>query len=89
MRILEEYKGGSVGRLTTITAEDIQALKEMIVHHAGIEHAARYLVENFPKRCEQLVGWSLLDALGNDRNKIQVLTERLKKLLIEASGLTE
>ncbi len=87
LEVLETYKHNPPGHLTTITAKDVETLKRMIVNHAGVAQTTRYLLESFPRRCEQLVEWSMFDALGNNKDKTRVLTERLEKLLTEAAAL--
>lgn len=87
MGVLEAYNKTKPGTLTSITAEDVETLKKSIADHNSIEETAWYLAEQFPKRCEDLVGWSFLDHLKNRPQKTAVLAERLIPLLIKAAAL--
>ncbi|MEK7458286.1 MAG: hypothetical protein AAB612_02270 [Patescibacteria group bacterium] len=88
MEVLEAYNKTEPGTLTSITAEEVKTLKKSIAdHHNSIEETAWYLAEQFPKRCEDLVGWSFLDHLKNRPQKTAVLAERLIPLLTDAAAL--
>lgn len=88
MGVLEAYQQTEPGTITSITARDVETLKELIRNHDdSVEITAWYLAEHFPDRCKTLVGWSFLDHLKNRPGQTAVLAERLIPLLTGAAGL--